>query len=66
MSIPPSFILLLLGAKKKKVLAKFLSQKWSLQAEVLLSHYNDGHNIFRIFDTLAIFLFTTRETKHDY
>ena len=32
----------------------------------LISIYNHGHNIFRPFDTLPNFLFTTIETKRDY
>ena len=35
-------------------------KKWQL------THYNHGHNIFKIFDTLLNFLFTTSETKRGY
>ena len=30
------------------------------------SLYNEGQNIFRIFDTLSTSFGTTSETKHDY
>ena len=29
-------------------------------------HYNHGHNVFRIFDILGNFPFTTSETKRSY